>query len=513
MRSVAPLVATQTRILLVEDEGLIAMDLKRRLHGLGFTVTSVVRTADDAVRLAIRDIPDLILMDIHLRGKKDGIQAAQEIRKTIDVPIVYLTAHSDTFTIERAKMTGPFGYITKPFETEHLRVHVEMALAKHQAEQKLRLVQAYLSNTLQKREQELSTLLDHTPDIVIRLDRELRFKYVNAMTASISGIPQDAFMGKTPAELRLPEDLIELWLQPSRRTLDTGQTSYIEFAFPSPGGETQWEERFIPEFGPDGTVESLLIIGRDITRQKRLEKVAEKSRNEIRSLAGRLMTAQEEERRRVSRELHDQTCQYLASIAIDIGALAVDPTVPDAVRQQLRALQTRAVKASEETRHIAYELHPSTLEDLGLASSLQDLCKRFSGHGTEINLKFKGGARPALMPLEVASCLYRVTQESLQNAAKHAGAKHVRVELASRKGKVLLTIADDGAGFDPAAVKAHGGLGLIGMEERARLVNGKLAIAAEPGRGTRIVLEIPSNPSDTDREAVPGHENQSSLTN
>ena len=108
-----------------------------------------------------------------------------------------------------------------------------------------------------------------------------------------------------------------------------------------------------------------------------------------------------------------------------------------------------------------------------------------------MTLKFTEVALPAAVPREVASCLYRVAQEGLQNIAKHAGAKHVSVALTLQKGAVGLTVADDGVGFDPEAVKGRGGLGLIGMEERARLVNGKLSIASRPGHGTRIALEVP----------------------
>ena len=106
-------------------------------------------------------------------------------------------------------------------------------------------------------------------------------------------------------------------------------------------------------------------------------------------------------------------------------------------------------------------------------------------------MEFTGAALPASMPREVASCLYRVARECLQNIAKHADAKHVSVALTLQKGAVALTIADDGVGFDPEGVKGRGGLGLIGMEERARLVKGKLSIATRPGHGTRIALDVP----------------------
>jgi signal transduction histidine kinase len=181
----------------------------------------------------------------------------------------------------------------------------------------------------------------------------------------------------------------------------------------------------------------------------------------------------------------------MASLAIDIGGLAAGATRPEDAQARLRSLQARVVKASEVARHIAYELHPSVLDDLGLVASLRSLCKEFSARAKNIRLKFTGDAMPASLNREVASCLYRVAQESLQNIYKHANAQHVSAALGLRKGSVVLTIADDGVGFDPKGVKGRGGLGLIGMEERTRLVHGKLSVAARPGHGTRITIEVP----------------------
>src|ERR1019366_1658193 len=157
----------------------------------------------------------------------------------------------------------------------------------------------------------------------------------------------------------------------------------------------------------------------------------------------------------------------------------------------LKALQARVVKASEEARHIAYELHPSVLDDLGLVASLRALCNTLPGRTKDISVKFSSTALPASVSREAASCLSRVAQQSLENVIKHADAKHVSVTINSRKGTVLLTVHDDGEGFDPQSIKGRGGLGLIGMEERARLIKGKLTIASRPGRGTRIALAVP----------------------
>ena len=228
----------------------------------------------------------------------------------------------------------------------------------------------------------------------------------------------------------------------------------------------------------------------DITEKKRLEMAAEASRDEIRALAASLLTAQEEERRRVSLELHDQICQQLAALAIEIGGLATDLPPPEAAQRRLKALQASVIKAADAARHIAYELHPSVLDDLGLTASLRALCKEFSER-EGIPVEFTSSALPASLPREVASCVYRVAQECLQNIAKHSNAKHVSVALARQKGSMLLSIGDHGAGFDVEVVKGRGGLGLVGMEERARLVHGTLSIEAQPGHGARITLTFP----------------------
>src|ERR1019366_5958710 len=121
----------------------------------------------------------------------------------------------------------------------------------------------------------------------------------------------------------------------------------------------------------------------------------------------------------------------------------------------LKALQARVVKASEEARHIAYELHPSVLDDLGLSASLRALCNTLPGRTKDISVKFASTVLPASVSREAASCLYRVAQQSLENILKHANAKHVSVEITSRKGRVILTVRDDGQGFSFACIKGR----------------------------------------------------------
>ena len=336
------------------------------------------------------------------------------------------------------------------------------------------------------------SIIENIPNMVFVKDaKDLRFVLFNRAGEELLGLPRETFIGKTPSEAGMPENLINLWTNTVRDVFQTGQPAAIEFAYPGPEGVTEWEARDIPEFGSDGSVQSVLCIMRDITERKRLEALSEIQRKDMRALAARLLTAQEDERRRVSRELHDQICQQLASLAIDIAELAAHPSPPAKERRRrLMALEERAVKTSEEARHLAYELHPSVLDDLGIVSALRALYKEFSAKRSPV-VKFTNSPLPGSIPREIAACLYRVTQEALQNAAKHATAHHISVALTFREGIVSLSIEDDGVGFDIERVNGRGGLGLIGMEERARMVNGELSIASRTGHGTRIALAVP----------------------
>jgi len=137
------------KILLVEDERIVAMDLKHRLENMNYTVLAVVSSGEEAVEKAALMLPDLILMDIVLMGEMDGIHAAQIIKDNYNIPVLYLTAYSDEKTLKRAKITGPFGYIIKPFEDMELHSAIEIALYKHEMEKKLRANEKWLSTTLE----------------------------------------------------------------------------------------------------------------------------------------------------------------------------------------------------------------------------------------------------------------------------------------------------------------------------------------------------------------------------
>ena len=249
---------------------------------------------------------------------------------------------------------------------------------------------------------------------------------------------------------------------------------------------------------PEGRLTHLRWLMRDITDRRRAEEAIkaahaalEHNREELRALAARLLRAQEEERRRVSRELHDDVSQKLAMLMLDIETLERNLPLPHLqILEQLRSFRERAAELSDDARNLAYRLHPSILEDLGLAVAMRSYTSDFAAReGIQVRLRQN---LPGTLSQEVASCLYRVTQESLRNAAKHAGTPRVSVTLTGSTHCIRLSVRDWGTGFDPETLKSgRSGLGIIGMEERVRLVNGTFSLRSRPGYGTQVVVRLP----------------------
>ena len=211
------------------------------------------------------------------------------------------------------------------------------------------------------------------------------------------------------------------------------------------------------------------------------------SYDRVRELAGQLIAAQEMERSRIARDMHDDFNQQLAALSISLSALRRRSLETAELDDALRVLQERTVAVIQQVRDFSHDLHPGTLDHLALVPTLRTYCADFSRrHHLDIHFC----AHEPLAPLarEVALCVYRVVQEGLRNIANHADVRDARVSLTQTADLVELTIVDRGRGFDPAARR---GLGLLSMEERARLTGGAIAIASAPGTGTTIQLQVP----------------------
>ena len=242
---------------------------------------------------------------------------------------------------------------------------------------------------------------------------------------------------------------------------------------------------FSVSFPPqESAFDSVLVSIMDITDRKRAEEALEE-------LAGRLIHAQEEERSRIGRELHDHISQTLGILTIKIDQLRAESEVPDVVGGALDDLRRDTVEITDDVHRLSHRLHSSTLDYLGLVPALQKLVTEFSERHA-IAIEFRHAALPAPLPSDVALCLFRVTEEALANIAKHSHAPSAHVYVNGGPDGIHLTVEDAGTGFDASRITKGGGLGFVSMQERLRVLRGTVRVDSSPARGTRVDAWIPA---------------------
>jgi signal transduction histidine kinase len=242
---------------------------------------------------------------------------------------------------------------------------------------------------------------------------------------------------------------------------------------------------FSVSFPPsEASFDAVLVSIMDITDRKRAEQ-------ELEELAGRLIHAQEEERSRIGRELHDHISQMLGVLTIRIDQLRADDGTPTAVAAALEEVRQSTSEISDDIHSLSHRLHSSALDYLGLVPAVQKLVNEFSArHGIAVD--FAQQSVPTPLPPDVSLSLFRVTEESLANIAKHSQAKSARVRLNGGPDGLRLTIEDAGTGFDLEGLERKGGLGFVSMRERLRVLRGTVRVDSAPARGTRIDAWVPA---------------------
>ncbi len=305
----------------------------------------------------------------------------------------------------------------------------------------------------------------------------------------------------------IEEELGEGWVlgvhpEDVRRCVEIYSTSFdarvdfeMEYRLRRFDGEYRWMVDYgVPRFESDGKFCGYIGSCVDITDRKTFVET-------LHGLTGRLIRVQDEERTRIARELHDDFSQRLALLGISLGQLW--KTLPESAieeRAKLEEMLRGTKELSSDLHSLSHQLHSSKLEHVGLVPALTSLCKeisekyRLAVYFTKSDLNLK-------IPKDVALCLFRITQEALGNVVKHSQATGVHVELGANAGGVSLRIRDDGTGFDTEHRKPEAGIGLIGMQERIRLIGGRFLLTSGPRQGTEILVEVPLHSSTTDAEA------------
>jgi PAS domain S-box-containing protein len=281
-----------------------------------------------------------------------------------------------------------------------------------------------------------------------------------------------------------PDDLATAG-ETRRRAFEHREPYRMEYRHRRADGEYRWLlDSGQPRMTPDGAFAGFIGSAIDITDLKA-------ARATLSNLNRRLMEAQEQERSRLARELHDDVCQQMTMLALDVDHLGenIPETEADA-RQQARHLRDGVTALASHVSGISHRLHSSKLDLLGLAAAAGTFCREVSSRSGVI-VEFTHESVPTTLPPDIAINLFRVLQEALSNAAKHSGASRCDVSLRGTNDQLQLAVRDEGKGFDTEAAQATSGLGLVSMQERLKLVNGCVAIESKPGAGTTVRATVP----------------------
>jgi PAS domain S-box-containing protein len=347
---------------------------------------------------------------------------------------------------------------------------------------------------LRENDERFRRTIDSAPVMLWTARPDTTLDFLNQNCVEFTGLPIEKLLNEGWLDVVHPEDLANC-VGTYTPAIEGRKPFTVEYRVRRADGTWRWLlGTGTPNFGPDGSFAGYVGCDIDITERKDAEDVLRESRAalevshaEVQQLAGSLITAHEDERRRLARELHDDLTQRLARLAIDAGRMECAADIAAGVRH----LREDLVRLSEDVHAMSYRLHPSVLDDLGLVEALKAECDRVARHG-EMRVVVDATEVPASLRGEASLCLFRVAQEALSNAVHHARASAVSVLLSSRSHGLQLAVSDNGKGFEPARPRDHASLGLASMRERVRLLQGELNIESAPGNGTTVVAWVPS---------------------
>jgi PAS domain S-box-containing protein len=336
-------------------------------------------------------------------------------------------------------------------------------------------------------------MVEAAPNGMIMVGQDGKIVLANAQMEKLFGYAMGEMLRQTvemlvPERFRLQHPLHrhDFFGRPAIRLMAAGREL---FARRKDGSEFPVEIGVSPVRTDEGQFVLASII--DITQRTEAERGLRENQRELRVLTGRLLQAQESERRRIARELHDDLSQGLALLSVQLDLLGQKPTESSAqLAEQMHDLSDQVKQLSSSVHDLSRQLHPTKLEQLGLVAAVSGLCKELS-QSHDLRIEFLHHNVPEGIVADTALCLYRIAQEALRNVIKHSGAQSADVELSGDADAICLRIADDGTGFDSKSVDGTGGLGLVSMRERLRLVRGEIAINSHPSGGTRIEVRVP----------------------
>jgi len=529
----------KAKILVVEDERVVALSIQNRLESLGYIVTANVTSAEAAIAGISQNPPDLVLMDIRLKGKIDGIEAAAQMRQQFQLPVVYLTAYNDEETLERAKLTEPYGYLLKPFESKDLATTIEVALYKHKMEQQLR-----------EREQWLATTLKSIGDAVITTDPQQAITFMNPVAEALTKWTQQDALGQDLNQifLTINETTREAIPNPVTVSLQTGKTVTIEnhtLLIDKEGEEIPIDDSAAPIKNDSEQILGAVLVFHDVIEQQQIQallkrtnadleqRVAESTaqlRQQNQQLEAEIARRQQlEEELRVAlareRELSQLKSRIVATVSHEyrtplttiLSSTEMLQRYSDRLTPEKKQTHFQRVKQSvehltnlvndmifiEQAETQALEFNPTLVNVEEIVGEVIEAVRPKFTEKHRLNLICPSECDRVLD----GNLLRLILDNLLSNAIKYSPEGGlIEVELTPQAQEIRLRISDEGIGIPPddqgklfkAFYRASNigitpgvGLGLVIVKECVELHQGRVEFESKVGAGTTFTIILP----------------------
>jgi len=482
--------APHARVLVVEDEAIVAMDISAMLRGLGYEVEGPASTGEEAVSLAERARPDLVLMDIMLRGGMDGVEAARRIRETTGAPVVYLTAYADEGTLLRAKTAEPLGYMLKPFEERELRTTIETALSKHRTETRLRESERWLATTLRC-----------IGDAVIAADGRGRVRLINPAAELLTGWPQAEALGRDLGEVfQLADEATGQRVETDAGACARRQSDVV--LLPRGGRPTPVETSASAITDEKGGFRGSVLIFKDVSERRRL--ATQLLRSEKLAAVGQLAAGMAHELNNPLTPALLHTRRLLKQNGLDAEARANLMVVVREVERAQGIIKDLLAFA----RHYRGSRSETDVNEL-----LRRALRQAEGEAPSPNVSTRfepcEGVRVLADEYRLTLAFLNIIRNARQSIEEggRAGVVTIRSELVKDgvAERARVTVSDDGPGiarenlpkiFDPffttRQVGAGAGLGLSLGNGIVEEHGGIISVESEPGAGATFVVELPA---------------------
>ncbi len=342
---------------------------------------------------------------------------------------------------------------------------------------------------LRESEERFRVMADSIPSLVWMCDARGKVTYRNDRRIEFTGQTEDLGSGDHWVNYVHPDDR-ERVLEFLREALKIKEPFSLEYRLLRSDGVYRWIfDVASPRINGDGSFGGFIGSAIDTTDQKLAQQALAK-------ISGQLIEAQEKERSRIARDLHDDICQRLALLSMEIErANRTTGSSFSATKQNLEDIRKHCSEIALDVQSLSHQLHSSTLDFLGVVTAIRSFCAEFSKQH-QVDIEFTDRNVPRHLPKAISLCFFRVSQEALHNAVKYSGTKQFFVALSGTEKEIQLVVQDAGAGFDIEEARKNPGLGLVSMQERVNLVHGTFSIESKPGKGTRISAIVPFVPED-----------------